>query len=152
MERHHLLIFDDLRSNDDIIDWGYLKSLVPVERRRVFSNLDGLLYLAGKFSVLPVKDLGSRIPIYGMMCFSAVFFDCRWNATWGRRFMFFNSLTQLSASLSNISCRALLATKFINTARAFVNGNGVLRGNKKFPEGGVWPKWGSYTVRLEHSL
>ena len=117
----------------------------------MFSNLDGLLYLAGKFSVLHVKDL-DVVPIYGMMCFSAVFFNCRWNATWGRRFVFFNSLTQLSASLSNISCRALLATKFINTVRAFVNGNGVLGGKKKFPEGGVWPKRGSYTVGLEHSL
>ena len=111
MEWRHLLTFDDLRSNNDVIDWGYLKSLVPVkvERQRVFSNLDGLLYLAGKLSVLPVKDL-DVVSTYGMMCFSAVFFDCRWNATWGRRFMFFNSLTQLSASLSNISCRALLAT------------------------------------------
>ena len=60
------------------------------------------------------------------MCFSAVFFNCRWNAAWGRRFVFFNSLTQLSTSLSNISCRALLATKFVNIAWAFVNGNGVL--------------------------
>ena len=151
MEWRHLLTFDDLRSNNDVIDWGYLKSLVPVERRRVFSDLDGLLYLAGKLSVLPVKDL-DVVPFYGMMCFSAVFFDCRWNATWGRRFMFFNSLTQLSASLFNISCRALLATKFINRARAFVNGNGVLGGNKKFPEGRVWPKRGSYTVGLEHSF
>ena len=67
----------------------------------MFYNLDGL-YLAGKFSVLPVKDL-NVIPVYGMMCFSAVFFNCRWNATWGRRFVFFNSLTQFSASLSNIT-------------------------------------------------
>ena len=52
-----LLTFDDLRSNNDFIGWGHLHSLVPVEYRLVFSNLDGSLYLAGKFSVLPVKNI-----------------------------------------------------------------------------------------------
>ena len=102
-------------------------------------------------SVLPVKDL-DVVPIYGVMGFSAVFFNCRWNATWGRRFVFLTSFTQLSASLSFLSGSTLLATKFKYTSRAFVNGNEVLGSNKKLPEGGVCPKGGSNTIRLEHSL
>ena len=118
----------------------------------MFPYLDDLLYLVEN-TVLPIKNLEVD-PFDGVISFGTTrtFFNRRWNATRGRWFMFFNSLTQLPASLSDVGIRTLLATKPIYAARAFLNRNRTFGSDEEFPEGDVGPKRSNNTVELEHYM
>ena len=134
---------------NDTIDWGYHQSFVLAECRWLFPFLDDLLYLVGN-TVLPIKNLEVN-PFDGVISFGTTrtFFNRRWNATRGRWFMFFNSLTQLPA---DAGIRTLLATKPIYAARAFLNTNRIFISDEEFPEGDVGPKRSNNTVELEHYM
>ena len=74
-----LLTFDDLRSNRDVIYWGDLQSLVPVECQWVFLIwVASFIYtIARNTSVLPVKD-HDVVPTNDVITFNTIYVLCLW--------------------------------------------------------------------------